>query len=360
MKRVVLAGGAGFIGHNLAVGLRRAGHKVMVLDNLMWNNITDNVLGGIDMFRRELYHRFLMQRFDRMRAEGVELHNADARLDMSSFLDDFHATDIVHMAAISSAVEARKNPGLCFDLQLVTLKNVLEYAKNKGTRVTFMSSSTVYGDFETEIVDETTRPRPKGIYANAKYMGERLCRTYSDQYGIDSIIIRPSALYGERCVSGRVSQKFIENALQGLPLSLEGGGQGKLDFTHISDLVDGIIKALERAPKGTNTYNLTYGKARTIKELAEVVNQVVPCRLEITPKNDLAPERGTLSGQRARMELGFNPYRGLESGYLTYCKWYKEQWLALQKDRSRTNPESWRPDANEAIQAGLSLHPEPN
>ncbi|MFC1673828.1 NAD-dependent epimerase/dehydratase family protein, partial [Pseudomonadota bacterium] len=90
-----------------------------------------------------------------------------------------------------------------------------------------LSSSTVYGDFEKPTVDESDRPRPRGIYANAKFMGERLMRTYSDQYGLGTTVIRPSALYGERCISRRVSQAFIENALSGKPLLLEGGGQGR-------------------------------------------------------------------------------------------------------------------------------------
>ena len=89
--RVALVGGAGFIGHNLACELRNRGNEVVVIDNLMWNNMTENVTGEIEDFRRDLYHRFLMQRFSRMRFHGVQLVNADARepLDLYSALDDF-------------------------------------------------------------------------------------------------------------------------------------------------------------------------------------------------------------------------------------------------------------------------------
>jgi len=332
MAVVALIGGAGFIGHNLAIALRNDGHEVLVIDNLMRNNVVDNITNDIEETRRVLNDRFFKQRFFLMRDAGVVMENVDARDEngLWNALDRFKPTDIVHLSAISSAVAARAVPGLCFDLQLVTLKNCLEYARRHGVNVTFMSSSTVYGDFEGDEVTENTRPRPKGIYANAKYMGERLLRTYSDQYGIATTIIRPSALYGERCVSRRVSQAFIENALEGKPLLLEGGGGGKLDFTHIDDLVDGIILAMKNAG-GTSTYNITFGNARTIRELAEIVNSVVPCLFEERPKADLKPVRGTLSTDRAWRDLGFMPKWPLEVGYKRYCEWYKDQWESLHR-----------------------------
>ncbi len=334
-EKIALVGGAGFIGHNLAISLQRQGAKVLVLDNLMQNNMLANVSStDIDPFRRELNQNFLVQRFEMMRDAGVILKSADARssTDMNESLLEFKPTKIVHMAAISSAVDADRTPGHCFDLQLVTLKNVLEFCRlHPGIteQVVFMSSSTVYGDFETPTVDETVRPQPYGIYANAKFMGERLVRTYSDQYGLGVTIIRPSALYGERCISRRVSQVFIENALLGKPLFLEGGGDGRLDFTCIDDLTDGIIRSMAgfEGKGSTNTFNITFGNARTIKELADIVKSVIPkAILEERERDQIKPIRGTLSVERARNVLNFEPQWPLESGYKRYCEWYVDQW----------------------------------
>ncbi len=334
-EKIALIGGAGFIGHNLAIGLRQYGADVLVVDNLMQNNMIANVSDpAIDPFRRELNHSFLVQRFDLMREAGVKMKSADARsmLDVLDSLVPFQPTKIVHLSAISSAVEARKVPGHCFDLQLITLRNVLEYCRLYAQNVqqlVFMSSSTVYGDFETPTVDESVRPRPYGIYANAKFMGERLVRTYSDQYGLGVTIIRPSALYGERCISGRVSQKFVENALLGKPLLLEGGGDGRLDFTYIDDLIDGIIRSMAgfEGRGSTNTFNITFGNARTIKELADVLKGVVPnAILEERPRDEIKPIRGTLSVERARDVLNFEPQWPIEIGYKRYCEWYVDQW----------------------------------
>ncbi len=338
-SRVMLVGGAGFIGHNVALKLRECGVSTMVVDNLAINSIVDNVVDTqIDPVRRRLNLNFLLDRFSMMREAGVELRKTDARhpVDLAQVFDEYQPTHVIHLSAIASAVEARKNPGLCFDLQLVSLRNVLELcrlARTPPRQLMVMSSSTVYGDFETLTVDETTRPRPKGIYANAKYMAERLVRTYNQSHGLGTVIIRPSALYGERCVSRRVSQLFIENALAGIPLLLEGGGDGRLDFTYIEDLVEGMIRALSlhEEPGTSETFNITFGNARTIAELAGVVQQVVPnVILEERPRVVEKPVRGTLSIERAADVLGFVPKWPLEEGYLRYCEWYRDEWERAQ------------------------------
>lgn len=334
-ERVMLIGGAGFIGHNLALRLREARVETMAVDNLMINSLVDNVfVAGQDGARRQLYQNFLLDRFMLMRDAGIELRNADARnmADLSRAFDEFQPTKAVHLSAIASAVDARKDPGLCFDLQLLTLRNVVELCRldhDRVNQVMFMSSSTVYGDFEGDSVDETVRPRPRGIYANAKYMGERLLRTYCQQHGLGITIVRPSALYGERCISRRVSQIFIENALTGKPLLLEGGGDGRLDFTYIDDLVEGQVRALAmHGGAGTSqTFNITFGRARTIAELASIVKGVVPnVALEERPRAEDKPIRGTLSTERAEEVLGFKAKWTLDRGYRQYCEWYADQW----------------------------------
>lgn len=329
-ERILLVGGAGFIGHHLALACRAAGAQVMVADNLMVNNLVANAYGE-NGERHRLYQNFLADRFALMRDAGVILRNADARnlADLNLVFQEFKPTKVVHLAAISSAVEARKNPGLAFDLQLVTLRNTLELSCLSGVgQVVLMSSSTVYGDFETATVDESMRPRPKGIYANGKYMAERLVRVYNQQHGLGTTIIRPSALYGLRCISRRVSQVFIENALTGKPLLLEGGGDGRLDFTDIRDLVDGIVRALAlpSGPGASQTFNLTFGNARTIAELAGIVKAVIPgAILENRPRAD-KPIRGTLSTERAKSLLKWEARHPIETGYRAYVEWYVEQW----------------------------------
>ncbi len=337
--RVALVGGAGFIGHNLALELARVGATVLVIDNLMVNSLIENVYNtDREPRQRAVYQSFLLDRFYMMREAGVMLENCDARhyIDLNRVLNNFAPHKIVQLAGIASAVTAAKMPDVTFDLTLLTLRNTLEWMRTNSNitkQIMFLSSSTVYGDFETAEVDETVRPQPSGIYANSKYMGERLVRTYRDSYGLGTTVIRPSALYGERCISRRVSQVFIENALVGKPLLLEGGGDGRLDFTYIHDLVNGMVRALavHEGPEHSSTFNLTFGNARTIADLAAVVASVVPGTvMEDRPRVMSKPVRGTLSIDRAREKLGFTPSWTLEEGYRQYCQWYLDRWNSIK------------------------------
>jgi len=334
-EHILLVGGAGFIGHNLALELADYGSQVSIVDNLMVNSLIKNVFTeNPNSIQQQAYQHFLLDRYKLLKDRGVNLINTDARMygDLSEIFDEIQPTKVVHLAAIASSVDARRDPGLAFDLQLITLRNVLELCRRRHSQVNqlmFLSSSTVYGDFEEASVDESVRPRPRGIYANAKYMGERLVRTYNHHYELGTCIVRPSALYGERCISRRVSQVFIENALIGKPLLLEGGGDGRLDFTYIKDLTDGMCRALalHDGPGSSETYNLTFGNARTIAELAAIVKSVVPdAILEERPRAVDKPIRGTLDSTRARTKLGFEPKWQIEEGYRAYCEWYVEQW----------------------------------
>ncbi len=331
--RVMLVGGAGFIGHHLALKLRAIGAEVMVVDHLQVNNLVKVVSDpDLDDIRRPLYVKFLLDRFDLMRDAGVILENVDARqmAELAHAFDTFQPTRIVHLAAISSAVTANQLPGLAYDLQISSLRNVLELCRlreSKVERLSFMSSSTVYGDFEGDSVDETVRPSPRGVYANGKYIGERMLREAWELYQIPYSIIRPSALYGIRCVSGRVSQKFVENALFGKPLMLEGGGSGRLDFTHIDDVVMGIVLAMFLEGGHSRTFNITYGNARTIADLADIIKEYIPeVTLEDRPAAKEKPKRGTLMIDRAKEHLGFEPRFPLDKGYRDYVEWYVDQW----------------------------------
>lgn len=339
---ILLVGGAGFIGHNLALKLAKFGANVSILDNLMINSIVDSSYDNTEnLLKRNLNQHFLYSRIELLKENKISLINGDARFndDLRDAFEETKCQKVVHLSAIASAVEAKKNPGLMFDLQLGSLKNILELSRSKNfnniKQIMLLSSSTVYGDFKEDTVDETVRPRPRGIYANTKFMAERLIRTYSNQYNIGSVIIRPSALYGERCVSRRVSQMFIENALFGNSLFLEGGGDGKLDFTHIDDLTDGMVRALgfTNENEETNTFNLTFGNARSILDLANIIKELIPnVKLVNKPRANEKPIRGTLSIKRAKDLIGFNPQMSLDIGYKKYCEWYIEQYQKVKND----------------------------
>ena len=182
----------------------------------------------------------------------------------------------------------------------------------------------IYGHFPPEGVTEETPCNPIGIYGNLKLAGEKMVKAYHNISGLPYTIVRPSALYGARCISRRVAQIFIENALSCRDITVNGDGADHLDFTYIKDLCEGIKKVVENKNSINETFNLTHGESRTICELAELVQKHFPAiKINYIPKDGLTPDRGTLSVDKARNLLGYDPQYPLEKGYVDYINWYK-------------------------------------
>jgi nucleoside-diphosphate-sugar epimerase len=189
----------------------------------------------------------------------------------------------------------------------------------------FFSSSMVYGNFLTERVAEEHPLEPMGIYGALKVAGEKLVIAYHQVFGLPYTIVRPSALYGPRCVSRRVGQIFIESAINGATLRVDGDGSERLDFTHIDDLVQGILLVLKRPEAKNEIFNLTYGESRAIKDLLELTKEAFPTvRVENVERDHLMPVRGTLSVDKARRLLGYEPVNPVEVGFPKYIEWYRE------------------------------------
>ena len=182
----------------------------------------------------------------------------------------------------------------------------------------------VYGNFGGAAVTEDTPCEPLGIYGALKFGGEKLVIAYNQVFGIPYTIVRPSALYGPRCVSRRVGQIFIENALQSLPLRVDGDGEEKLDFTYIDDLVQGIALAIREPAARNEIFNLTYGAARSIKDLVDVIKRDFPdAKVDYVERDKLMPFRGTLNVDKARRLLGYEPANPIDVGFRKYVEWYR-------------------------------------
>jgi nucleoside-diphosphate-sugar epimerase len=325
-RRIALIGGAGFIGHNLALELQRVGAEPHAIDGLQVNNLGAFSNASKDP-NKALYVQLIYERLNAMRDANIPLHIVDARdyHALSRCLTEIRPEVIVQLAAIAHANRSNKDPFSTFDHSFRTLENALDIARDDGAHFIYFSSSMVYGNFEGEAVKEDRRCEPLGIYGALKFGGEKLVIAYNQVFGLPYTIVRPSALYGERCVSRRVGQAFIENALRGAPLSVNGDGSDALDFTYIGDLVQGLILCMAK-PEGRNqVFNLTFGGARSLNQMAEIVKAELPgVVIKHQPRDQLMPERGTLSVDKARRFLGYEPKWPLEKGFARYIGWYKE------------------------------------
>ncbi len=326
--RVALIGGAGFIGHNLALALKARGADVSVIDGLEVNNLLHFMALNDPNRNVDLYLRIIHERMNLLRTAGVPLYVQDARdyHALSKLLGKIKPQAVYHLAAVSHADRSNKDPYSTFDHSLRTLENALDFCPQSGVEhFIYFSSSMVYGNFRSDQVSEDTPCEPLGIYGALKYAGEKIVIAYHQVSKLNYTIVRPSALYGERCVSRRVGQIFIENALQGKEITVHGGGEESLDFTYIDDLVHGLICVLENEASRNQVFNLTYGEARSIGQMAMILKSHFPdVRIKYVPRDELTPSRGTLCVDKARQLIGYRPRFGLEKGYPKYIEWYRQ------------------------------------
>lgn len=325
-KRVAIIGGAGFIGHHVALALAEAGAEIEIIDSLQVNNMVSVASSGPEHDLRDLYLRIINERFDLLREAGARLIVQDARDYhlLGRTLDEFKPSVILHLAAVSNAGRSNKDPYSTFDHSLRTLENALDCARDNVEHFIFLSSSMAYGDFQTPEVDEEHPLNPLGIYGALKVAGEKMVIAYQQVFDLPYTIVRPSALYGPRCISRRVGQRFIERALRGSPLRIQGDGSDRLDFTYIDDLVQGLLLTITQPAARNEIFNLTYGSSRTVLEVAEIVRAEFPeAEIEFLERDELMPFRGTLSVEKARRTLGYAPQNPVEIGFPKYIDWYR-------------------------------------
>jgi len=326
-KKILLVGGCGFIGHNLAIHLKKMNYTPIIVDSLTVNNLYSHTDDEIK--NKELYDSILNNRINLIKEKKIELIIQDARdyHKMSKIYTDVKPDVIIHLAAVSHANKSNKDPHSTFDHSLRTLENTLDNARINKTHVIYMSSSMVYGDFTSKEVKEDAICKPIGIYGTLKLSGELMIKAYSHVFDLPYTIIRPSALYGERCVSRRVGQIFIENAIQNLDVKINGDGEDKLDFTYINDLVSGISSCCFNQNAINETFNLTFGRSRKISELLKILQEELPkVKISYQSREKFMPERGTLNIDKAKNRLNYNPKDSIETGYIKYINWYKNFW----------------------------------
>lgn len=325
-KKIALMGGAGFIGHHIALKLKELGAEPHVVDGLQVNSLGALSTGYSENPNAEMYISFINERLRLLRAAEIPLHIIDIRDYhlVSQTIANIKPDAVIHLAAISHANRSNKDPFSTFDHSMRTLENVLDATKQMGAQVIYFSSSMVYGNFNGKAVTEDDICKPMGIYGALKFGAEKLVEAYGEVFQTPYTIIRPSALYGERCVSRRVGQALIENALKGKKLTINGDGSDELDFTYIDDLVQGVILALLNPRAVNNTFNITYGGAQSINAMIEIIKQNFQnINIIYNPRDGLMPERGTLSIDKARQILGYEPRFNLSSGLTKYINWCK-------------------------------------
>jgi nucleoside-diphosphate-sugar epimerase len=330
-EKILIIGGAGFIGHNLSLFLKKKKYDVTIVDNFLINNLI-SLKKKKKFALKNFYLKLLKERILLLKKNKIKIIKKDSRNyhSISRVIDKIKPNYIYHLAAVAHANVSNKDPFSTFDHSFRTLENVLDASRNLKNlkRLIFLSSSMVYGNFKTDTVNETTECNPLGIYGALKFGAEKLVIGYNQIFKLPYTIVRPSALYGERCVSGRVLQLFIENALQGKSLKIYGDGKEFLDFTYIDDFVNGLYLIIKTKKSVNQIFNLTYGKSRSLIDAANIVQKLIPnTKKEFITRDKNMPYRGTLSIKKAKNKLNYKPKFKIEKGIEKLISYYKKNFL---------------------------------
>lgn len=298
MSKVIVTGGAGFIGSHLVDALVDLGHQVIVIDNFSTGKIENlkKSKNKIKILRRSLS------------LEGHLFKKIPDLLTGTSF--------IYHLAALPRIERSIVDPIGTHNANVNGTLTALELAKKlKVKRFIYTSSSSVYGNQEILPLKESLDPNPQNPYAVQKLLGEYYCKLYANLYNLPLVVLRLFNVYGPRMLSKGsyklVFTKWLGQITKKEPLSIFGSGKQTRDFTYISDVVDGLTKGMNVDNKiAYEVINLGYGRQIEVNYLAELFNHPT----EYLPGREYEEKFKQADISKAKKILGWAPKVSIEEG----------------------------------------------
>ena len=311
--KILISGAAGFIGSSLADDLLDKNFSVMGIDNFD------------PFYSREIKENNIS---DALKHKSFTFREGDIR-DME-FLDrcfaDFRPDIVIHLAAKAGVRPSIKDPASYYSVNVNGTLNMLEaMRKNSTGRMLFASSSSVYGNnkkipfAESDNVDFPVSP-----YAASKKAGELLCHTYHHLFNMDIFCLRFFTVYGPRQRPDLAINKFTRAMLSDEPITLFGDGSSSRDYTHISDIVHGIEKAMAYI-RGFDIFNLGESNSVSLKELVTLLEGSTGKKADIKylPMQDGDVLRTFADISRAKNVLGYSPVININDGIRKYVEWVR-------------------------------------
>ena len=307
-KRVLVTGGAGFIGSHLCDRLIAEGNDVLCVDNF-YSSTRENVAHLLD------HSRFELLRHDITFPLYVEVD------------------EIYHLACPASPVHYQRDPVQTTKTAVHGSINVLGLAKRTGAKVLLTSTSEVYGDPlvhpQSEDYWGNVNPiGPRACYDEGKRAAETLFFDYWRQHNLEIKVVRLFNTYGPRMhpQDGRVVSNFVMSALTGTPITLYGDGSQTRSFCYVDDLIDGLVAMMKTRAAITGPINLGNPGEFTVKELAEMIMEKIPTTssMEIRPLPQDDPVRRQPDITRAQQQLGWEPTIPLDKGLDKTIAYFRE------------------------------------
>ena len=285
--KILITGGAGFIGHHLANRLSEH-HTIVVYDNL-YTGDPKRLNSNIEFIKGDV-------------TDFAHLSKASRDMDV-----------IYHLAAISRVLESVKHPRLCFDTNVIGTFKVVEAAREHSCKIIYTSSREVYGDAQYLPVDEEHPLHPKNPYGASKLAGEIMMRAMAATYDMRYAIIRLANVYGRGDFS-RVIPTFSRNIKEGKDLVIYGSPSKIIDFIHVSDVVDALIACLD---VDKQILNIGSGIGATLGELADIFmsfDSNTSSKVQIVEGNACEVDRYIANIDKARNRIKFEPSIKLDEG----------------------------------------------
>jgi UDP-glucose 4-epimerase len=295
--RILITGGAGFIGSNLAKRLVQDGHDVIVLDNLLRGN----------KLEKDIYDRITFVQGDVRDADLIQ--RTTAGCDM-----------IFHFAAVLGVDIVADNPVETMDVEVIGTRNIVMAAlANNVKKIMYASTSGIYGHSAFEnVLTEEILVDPRTSYAMAKRYNEIYLASHHEEKGINVVSLRFFNVYGYNQDNRMVVPRFFEQATAGEPLTVFGSGKQTRDFTYIDDTIEACVRLMDA--KGSHIVNIANEAEWCIEDLAHIIRRITTSESTIqfieAPKKryDYEVERRVGSSDKLLEMTGYKPDTTLEEG----------------------------------------------
>jgi UDP-glucuronate 4-epimerase len=316
-KRILLTGGAGFIGSHVAEGLIRRGAKLSIVDNL------DNFY---PLSRKRLNLQEIRNAGDFEFVE-VDIRDMDA---LRKIAERVQPEIVIHLAARAGVRPSIQQPALYESVNVGGTVNLLEICREfKVQRMIFGSSSSVYGITNSvPFCEDDLKTRPISPYAATKLAAELMCYTYAHLYGLTTLCLRFFTVYGPRQRPDLAIHKFTALIESGNPIPVYGDGSMGRDYTYVNDIVAGVIASLEYAPSTNPPFEVfNLGNSHPVR-LGDLIQKLEAATGKKARQERLPDQPGDVPITWANIDkatrlLGYSPQTSMERGLQNFVDWYR-------------------------------------
>jgi UDP-glucuronate 4-epimerase len=314
--RVLVTGGAGFIGSHLVDRLLADAHDVTCVDNL------------------DDYYAPRLKRYNLLRAlRSVRFHWVWGDVGDRDFMETLSRRQdvVVHLAARPGARRSIEEPERYAEVNVTGTINVLEASRSAGVdRVVVASSSAVYGvSPDVPFCEDTSRLVPASPYGASKLAAEQFCQVFHRLHGVPVTCLRFFTVYGPRQRPDMAIYQFVTRIAQRRPITVFGDGRSQRDYTHVDDVIDGVVQAIAQ-PRGFQIYNLGTSKTVSLADLIGTIQRVLGRRAILDEQPDQPGDAPITFANidRASRDLGYRPRIGLEEGIDRFVAWFRAEQAA--------------------------------